>query len=184
MDGQASSTPVMMRIMKPLTFRGTIQMRGINPYIAVSAAQTAALKSGWRKPLPVLLRVNGVPSEPHRTNMMPAGDGGFYLYLNETIRSEAGVSVGDDVRVELRFDKGYRNGPLHPMPQWFKQALRQNSLAQENWKALTPSRKKEVLRYFVGLKSVEARARNLEKAMRVLSGEEGRFMARTWRNGA
>jgi len=46
------------------------------------------------------------------------------------------------------------------------------------------SRKKEILRYFARLKSQEARARNLEKALYVLSGRKGRFMARAWDGGA
>jgi hypothetical protein len=33
------------------------------------------------------------------------------------------------------------------------------------------------------LKSPEARARNLEKAMHVLSGNPGRVMARDWKDG-
>ena len=170
--------------MRTLRFQDTIQIRGINPYIAVSTSQAAALKPGWRKPLPVLLRINGKPSDACRTNMMPAGDGGFYLYLNGQVRSEAGVKVGDVVQVELEFDETYRNGPQHRMPSWFKQALKQSRPAQTNWDALTPSRKKEILRYFAGLKSADARARNLERAMRVLSGETDRFMARTWKDGA
>lgn len=170
--------------MRTLRFQDTIQIRGINPYIAIGASQAADLKAGWRKPLPVLLRINGRPSDACRTNMMPAGDGGFYLYLNGQVRSEAGVKVGDLVHVELEFDETYRNGPQHRMPSWFKQALNQRPAAKKNWNALIPSRKKEVLRYFAGLKSTDARARNLEKAMRVLSGETGRFMARTWKDGA
>jgi Bacteriocin-protection, YdeI or OmpD-Associated/Domain of unknown function (DUF1905) len=170
--------------MKPLTFRGTIQLRGINPYIAVDAAVSATLKSGWRKPIPVLLRINGKPPDACRTNMMPAGDGSFYLYLNGRVRSEAGVSVGQLVDVELEFDRSYKNGPLHPVPGWFKQALKQNPSAQNNWNALPPSRKKEVLRYFANLKSADAQARNLNKAIHALSGQATRFMARDWKNGA
>src|SRR5437588_12487592 len=95
---RASGT-LSIGIMKTLRFRGTIQIRGINPYIAVSAAQSDTLNSGWRKPLPVLLWINGKPPDACRTNMMPAGDGTFYLYLNGRVRSEAGVNVGDVVDV-------------------------------------------------------------------------------------
>jgi uncharacterized protein YdeI (YjbR/CyaY-like superfamily) len=52
--------------------------------------------------------------------------------------------------------------------------------ARKNWETLIPSRKKEILRYFARLKSPEARARNLERALHVLSGKRGRFMARAW----
>jgi hypothetical protein len=166
------------------TFKAVIKIRGVNPFVEVSGPRAAAVKPGWRKPLPVLVRVNGEPEEPHRINMMPAGDGAFYLYLNGIIRKQAGVSVGDRVSVEIAFDPGYRNGPQHPMPRWFKAALDSNPDARRNWTKLTPSRKKEILRYFAQLKSSEARARNLDRAMSMLTGASGRFMARTWTDGS
>jgi uncharacterized protein YdeI (YjbR/CyaY-like superfamily) len=70
------------------------------------------------------------------------------------------------------------------MPSWFKAALRKSPQAMKNWEALIPSRKKEILRYFARLKSPEARGRNLERALYVLSGNKGRFMARAWDRGA
>jgi hypothetical protein len=70
------------------------------------------------------------------------------------------------------------------MPRWFKQALAANSQAMKNRSALIPSCKKEILRYFSRLNSPDARARNLAKALHVLSGETGRFMARAWKNGS
>jgi hypothetical protein len=168
----------------PIRFNALIQRRGINPFVAVSSARAEALMPGWRKPLPVLVRINDRPQVPSRTNLMPAGNGGFYLYLHGILRKASGTSVGDRVSVELSFDPKYRNGPQHRMPQWFKQGLEANPLALKNWAALIPSRKKEILRYFSQLKSLEARSRNLSKAVRVLSGEVERFMARDWRNGS
>jgi hypothetical protein len=166
------------------TFKGTIKIRGINPFIEICAARAAAVKPGWRKPLPVLVRVNGQPEQPHRINMMPAGDGSFYLYLNGIVRSQAGVSVGDRVSVEIAFDASYRNGPQHPIPGWFKTALYDTPEARRNWAKLTPSRQKEILRCFAQLKLPEARARNLARALSMLSGDTGRFMARTPEKGS
>ena len=170
--------------METYRFQAVIQIRGINPFVAVSAARAGTIKPGWRKPLPVLMRINGKPAGACRTNMMPVVDGSFLLYLNGTVRSAAGVVVGDRVRVEIAFDAAYRNGPQHSMPAWFRRALKVNPQAEKNWKLLTPSRKKEVLRYFAALKSAEARERNLARAMEALSGNESRFMARSWKNGA
>ncbi|WP_416305931.1 hypothetical protein [Neptunicella sp. SCSIO 80796] len=45
---------------------------------------------------------------------------------------------------------------------------------------LTPSLQKEILRYFAGLKSDAAKQRNCQKAISVLSGNPGRFLARDW----
>ena len=170
--------------MTAAAFTAAIKIRGINPFILVSAIRANAIKPGWRKPLPVLVRINSKPEKAWRINMMPVGNGSFYLYLHGDVRKASGTAVGDRVRVEIDFDASYRNGPQHPMPQWFKQALLGNPEAMKNWKALAPSRKKEILRHFSRLASPDARARNLSKALQVLSGETGRFMARTWKGGS
>ena|ERR1700722_20397930 len=173
-------------------FSGTIRIRGVNPYILISARRAHLLKPGWRKPMPVVFRVAGGArtksgrkfEAPWRINLMPVGNGSFYLYLHEQVRRESVTGVGDRVWVELRFDDAYRNGPLHPMPSWFRLPLAQDPAARQSWRALPPSRQKEVLRYFAGLKSGAARARNVKRALNVLSGEVARFMGRTWRNGS
>jgi len=170
--------------MAVLRFTSGIRIHDGNPYILVTATQAKTIKPGWRKPLPVLVRLNGKPAEAWRINMMPVGDRSFYLYLHGDVRKASGTKVGDRVRVEVGFDARYRNGPQHPVPSWFKAALRKNPKAKKNWEALIPSRKKEILRYFSWLKSQDARERNLDKALHVLSGGKGRFMARAWEGGA
>jgi hypothetical protein len=166
-----------------LRFATKMLIRDGNPYVPVSASQAAHLKPDWRKPLPVLIRINGQPKTPWRINMMPAGDGSFYLYLHGDVRKASATKVGDRVEVELRFDVAYRNGPMHEMPEWFRAGLAKTPLAKKAWEALIPSRQKEILRYFSWLKSDATKARNLDRALRVLSGETGRFMARTWKDG-
>jgi hypothetical protein len=165
---------------KNLRFKSVIEINKINPYVLVTAKNAARLKKDWRKPLPVCVQVNGKPDVPWRINLMPIGDGSFYLYLHGDVRKASGTKVGDKVTLELRFDDEYKNGPMHPIPSWFAAALNQNSHAKQNFSALTPSRQKEILRYFSSLKSPEAQARNLKRAMRVLSGDTERFMARSW----
>jgi hypothetical protein len=167
-----------------VNYPAVVKIRGINPYVDVSARRAGLIRSNWRKPMPVLVRINGEPARtPWRINMMPAGNGSFYLYLHDSVRKASGTRVGDRVMVELEFDRDYRSGPQHPMPRWFSAALRTDPEAKANWRRLTPSRKKEVLRYFAGLKSDEARQRNLARVMMVLSGSPGRFMARDWSGG-
>lgn len=166
-----------------ITFVAEVLLVGVNPYVVVTTEQGTSLRAQWRRPMPVLVRVNELPATPWRTNLMPAGDGSFLLYLHGEMRKMTGVDVGDSVRVDLRFDDAYRNGPLHETPEWFQRALDENSQALANWHALVPSRQKEVLRYFAGLKTDEAKARNLVRAMRVLSGESERFMGRDWLEG-
>jgi len=166
--------------MLALRFRSKMEINGINPFVPVDAARAAQLKQGWRKPLPVQIRINGKPDTPWHINLMPRGDGSFYLYLHEQVRSASGTKVGDVVEVEIGFDKDYRPGPAHPMPEWFGEALKRDDRTRQGWDALAPSRKKEILRYFAGLKSQEAQARNLAQVLHVLAGGKARFMARDW----
>jgi hypothetical protein len=169
--------------MSILRFTSKIKIIGINPYVTVSAARVKKLKPGWRKPLPVLLRINGKPEKPWRINMMPMGNGSFYLYLHGNVRIASKTKVGDKVEVEIAFDEKYKNGPMHSMPKWFRSALSENPKTKKAWSKLIPSRKKEILRYFANLKSPEAQERNLKRAMRALSGSEERFMGRSWSGG-
>jgi hypothetical protein len=163
-----------------LRFRSRIEINNINPYVLVSAQDATQLKHGWRKPMPVRIRVNGKPDTAWCINMMPIGDGSFYLYLHAEVRKASASKVGDVVEVELEFDNDYRSGPAHAMPTAFSAALENNPVARKAWDALVPSRKKEILRYFHQVKSAEAKARHLERAMYVLSGGKARFMARSW----
>lgn len=163
--------------MEALKFKAEIKITGINPYVLVSAARAKKLKPGWRKPMPVLVRVNGKPEKAWKINMMPVGDGSFYLYLAEIVRKASKTGVGDKVDVEVAFDEHYKGGPA-AMPSWFKTALNKNAVAKKSWSALPPSRQKEIVRYLSGLKSKEAQERNLEKAIHMLEGKPGRWMAR------
>ncbi len=164
-------------------FRAKMHIRTGNPYILISAARARAIRSRWRKPMPVLVRINGKPTPPWRINLMPIGDGRFYLYLHGDVRKASATKVGDMVDVDVRFDPQYRNGPMHPMPVWFRAPLAANTKAKRGWDSLTPSRQKEILRYLSWLKSPEARERNVAKAIRVLSGAKERYMARGWSGG-
>jgi hypothetical protein len=166
-----------------LHFTATIQIIGVNPYVLVTAKKARVLKKEWKKPMPVLVQINGQPNPPWRINMMPKGNGDFYLYLHGNVRKASRTGAGDTVSVFVTFDTAYRDGPMHPMPEWFANSLEGNPLAKTNWDKLIPSRKKEILRYLAGLKSPEAKERNLKKALVVLSGKPERFMARDWYKG-
>lgn len=169
--------------MPSLRFDATIEIHPPNPYVFVSAARAKALKDNWRRPMPVLVKINGRPDPPWRINIVPSGEGNFFLYLHGSLRKASRTKVGDQVEVEMEFDTEYRNGPLHPMPSWFRERLNRSAKARQAWQSLPPSRQKEILRYFAQLKTEDARARNLKRALYVLSGNEGRFMARSWKDG-
>lgn len=163
-----------------MKFKAKIRLKGINPYVMVSAARTRCLQPGWKRPMPVLVQVNAKPDPAWQVNMMPAGDGSFYLYLDGVIRRASGTDVGDMVTVSIAFNDAYRGGPQHDMLPEFASRLDGNPLAKSRWDGLPPSLKKEVVRYLADLKSDAARRRNVERAIRVLGGAKERFLARDW----
>ena len=169
--------------MSTIRLKSVLEIIGVNPYVIVSEDEASLLREGWRGPMPVRFIVNGDSSRVWRINMMPVGDGSFRLFLHGDIRNAADVHVGDVLRLEVRFDDKYRGGPQHPMPPWFSDALGRSPRAKRGWERLTPSRQKEILRYFARLKSDEAKRRNVRRALHVLAGGEGRFMGRTWSEG-
>jgi hypothetical protein len=166
-----------------MQLRAQIDINGINPYVLVSSDLASKLKPNWRRPMPVLIKVNGVPENYWRINMMPKGDGDFYLYLHNDVRKESSTKVGDIVDVEIQFDSSYKNGPQHETFKQLDILLLNNPTANKNWQSLPPSRKKEVLRYFANLKSQEAVERNYLRLADALSGKTTRFMARDWIHG-
>ncbi|MGH6650067.1 MAG: YdeI/OmpD-associated family protein [Sphingopyxis sp.] len=163
-----------------MDFKAKIELRGINPYVLVSPALAERIRAGWKRPMPVLVQVNGQPDPAWRVNMMPAGDGSFYLYLDGAVRKASGTDVGDIVDVSVVFDDAYPSGPQHDMLPEFAARLDANPAAKARWEGLTPSLQKEILRYLANLKSDAARQRNVERAIAVLGGAKERFLARDW----
>jgi hypothetical protein len=168
---------------RKLRFRAPIEIRGINPYVLVSVERAARLKPDWRKPMPVRIQVNGKPEVPWRINMMPTGNGSFFLYLHAQVRNASRTGVGDVVSVTVEFDGLYKGGPSDPMPSWFRNELRRNPKARRGLERLPPSRQKEIIRYLARLKSAQAQQRNMLRALHVLAGGKARFMGRAWEAG-
>jgi len=82
--------------------------------------------------------------------------------------------IGEQIKVSVDFDPEDRTIPLHPE---LKKAFRKNTDAKKIFEKLSPSRQKEINRYITNLKSEESIKRNVEKAIRHLTGKE-RFVGR------
>jgi hypothetical protein len=165
------------------SWRAQIEQRGVNPFVRVSAARAQRIRAGVRRPIPVRFQLNGRPEPPARVNLVPGGGGAYLLYLNGIVRKASSTAVGDRVVVSVEFDASYRAGPTHPMPPLFRRGLAGHEAARRHWEEFPPSLQKEFLRYFAALRSDEARRRNIERALAVLDGEEGRFLGRGWKRG-
>lgn len=78
-----------------MKFQALIQIREGNPYVLVNKKLATELKAGWKNLMHVIIKVNGEAKKGWKINMMPVGDGGFYLYLHGDVRKASKTKVGD-----------------------------------------------------------------------------------------
>ena len=150
-------------------FVATIRLLGINPYVAVPAAERRALfqAAGRDKgPIPVRGRIDQVPFQQTFVKYQ----GAWRLYLNTPVRRAAGKDVGDRVTVELAYDPAPRREPVPPA---LRQAFAGQPRARAAFQSLRASRQKEICRYLTGLKTEQSRARNVQRVLQHLCGETG-----------
>jgi hypothetical protein len=154
-------------------FSATILKIGINPYVLLPAATLKELftQSGKNKgPIPVRGTLNG---KKYKQTLVKYS-GKWRLYLNTPMREAAGIDVGDKAEVKIEFDPAPR---ITPVPPALAKAFTKNKAAKTAFEKLAPYRQKEISRYIGSLKSPESITRNVEKALKHLTGKE-RFAGR------
>ena len=148
--------------MPPFTAR--VRKFDVNPYVAPPRKVLEDLfrQSGRdRSPIPVRGTLNGVPF----VQTLVRYAGAWRLYLNTAMRRATGLDVGDDVRVDVRFDARPR---VYPVPAALKRALGVRPADAKAFRALPPYRRREIARYIGSLKNEASIARNVAKVLRVL----------------
>ena len=89
--------------------------------------------------------------------------------MNTPMRRAAGIDVGDTARVNIEFDP---DPPVDPMNPVLARALSRNKAAKAAFQSLTPSRRKEILRYLNHLKTAASLERKVEEVFRNLAGKK------------
>jgi hypothetical protein len=148
------------------SFRATIAILGINPYVRVPTAQLKALfKAAGRDkgPLPIKVSLDGAAFQ----QTLVKYQGAWRLYLNTPMRQSIGKDVGDRVNVLVELDPNPRVEPMSPL---LERALAGHRDARAAFEALSPSRKKEILRYLNALKTQASLERKIETVVRQLRG--------------
>jgi Bacteriocin-protection, YdeI or OmpD-Associated/Domain of unknown function (DUF1905) len=113
--------------------------------------------------VPVRGTING---HPLRSNVMPWGDGRFYLLVSRDVRTAAGVGPGDEVAVTLERDDAPREVET---PEALAEALAQSPAAAEGWEKLPPSAKKQYADWIAEAKREETRQRRLAQAIELIA---------------
>ena len=140
---------------------------GINPFVFVPNGILLDLFNAAGKDkghIPVCGQVNGTLY----TQTLLRYQGEWRLYINTTILPNSPKRIGEIIEVSIEFDQQDRT--LHPHPDLLK-ALAKNKTAKASFDAMSPSGKKEIIRYISALKTEESRGKNIEKAIGFLLGK-------------
>jgi hypothetical protein len=116
---------------------------------------------GGKGRIPVIATFNGVP---YRGSIVRMG-GGAVLGVQKAIMAEAGVSVGDTLRIEVSNDDAAREVEL---PQELAEAFRRNRAAQRVFERLSYSHRREYAQHVAEAKRPETRARRAERTIEQL----------------
>ena len=149
-------------------FNSTIYKIGINPVLDPPERVMKILfgQAGRsRGPIPVRGTING--AEYRQT--LGKYEGSWRLYVNGPMIKSSGVKVGDEVKINVEFDPEPRDVE---MSKQLAYALRQDEIAKAAFEELSPSRRKEILRYLGALKTEPSIQRNIERILHHLRGEE------------
>ncbi len=148
-------------------FKATLNIIGINPFVFVpeqillSLFKAAGKDKGF---IPIRGTVNGVPYE--QTLVRYSGE--WRLYINTTMLPDSPKRIGESIDVTIEFDP--RDRTLQPHPD-LTAALAQNKQAEARFQQLSPSHRKEIIRYISAVKTDETRRKNIEKAIGFLLGK-------------
>ncbi|HEY5967992.1 MAG TPA: YdeI/OmpD-associated family protein [Chitinophagaceae bacterium] len=152
--------------MKP--FSAKIQIIGVNPYVLLPSTLLKYIfqKAGKDKgAIPVQLKIDG---KNYIQNLVKYS-GKWRLYLNTPMRKAAGKDVGDTIVIKIDFDSKLRITPMHPK---LKLAFKENPTVKKAFEKLSPSRRKEILRYINFLKSEESVNKNILRAIAHLTNSK------------
>lgn len=147
-------------------FKAKLDIIGINPFIFVPQPILLTLfKDAGRDKghIPICGLVNGKPY----TQTLLRYKGEWRLYINTIMLPNSPKRIGEFIEVSVKFDPSDRT--LQPHPDLIK-ALARNKKAETVFQSLTPSMKKEIIRYISTLKTAESREKNIKLAIGFLLG--------------
>jgi hypothetical protein len=163
----------VMQALKIFSFKATIDIIGINPFVPIPEKTLAAVfkQAGRdRSPIQVKGTING---DPYKQNLVRHLDV-WRLYINTSMLKKSPERIGERISISMAFDPEPRTIKT---PVAFTRALKANKEAANIFQLLNKSTQKEIVRYLANLKTKESLDRNIERAIGFLLGKE-RFIGR------
>ena len=145
--------------VQPQRFQARIGKQGPNPYVDVPEEVSLAFAHHSRGGR---VSVEGRLNEASiRATLVPVGKGRHRLYVNGGIRTAAGVAVGDTVSFEL-LSTAHTNVSV---PEDLADALDEVDGAREAFEAMSPSHRRELIRYVDDARTPSTRERRIGRSV-------------------
>ena len=142
-----------------LPFSAEIRAQGVNPYVDVPGEVADAFADFSRAGR---IAVEGLlNSTPFRATLIPVGKGRHRLYVNGGMRSTAGVGVGDVIEVRVR---GVPPEEVNAPPD-VAAAMAEIDGTAAAFDALSPSHRRELLRYIDDARTPATRRKRVRAAI-------------------
>lgn len=151
--------------MATASFRAPVKPSGRGGGHLVEVPPKVIEALGGKGRIPVTASFNGVP---YRGSIVRMG-GDAVLGVQKAIMAEAGVSVGDTLRIEVSNDDVPR---VVELPDELAKALRANRTARRVFEGLSYSHRREYARSVAEAKRPETRVRRAERAIEQLLAKE------------
>ncbi len=148
------------------SFTATIYKTGINPCVDVPLEITAGMTSS-KGYIPVKGKIR---THSFTQTLVPVKNAAYRLYVNGLMLKGANAKLGDTLKFSIEQDPAPLTADTIEMPAELKKQLLKNKVFAK-FKALTPYRQKEILRYLNYLKTEEAVIRNVEKVVKQLKSK-------------
>lgn len=155
------------------SFKATLQIIGINPYLSVPENILKAIFEQANKDrgyIPIKGLINNKPY----TQTLVKYSGAWRLYVNTSMLKNSPKRIGETIEISIEYDTADRSIKPHPK---LEKALENNPDAKATFDKLSASRRHEIVRYIAHLKTEESVEKNIEKAIQFLQGN-GRFVGR------
>lgn len=152
-------------------FKARICKVGINPCVPVpkSIASRLTQEKGF-------VAVKGtIEGYAFVQTLVPVKGQGYRLYVNRFMLEGARVANGDSAVFVIERDLQEKSRETPQMPGLLKQKLKATNLTAM-FEELTPSRKKDIIRYLSNLKSIESLSKNVNRLVKELQSKKNK----TW----
>jgi len=157
-----------------INFKAKLEIIGINPFVFIPEKHLLRIFEMAKRDkgnIKIKVSVNKGQVFP-QTLLRYKGD--WRLYINTKMLKDSPKKIGEQLDISLELDLEERIIPIHSSLQ---KALELNTEANIVFQSLTPSFKKEIIRYISNLKTEESVERNVVKAIDFLLGK-GDFVGR------